>query len=144
MGMLHQIEKWSATHHPRWLVLPRVALGIFLIVKGISFISNTANLESLLAENNLAVGGSFLPLLITTLHLLCGFLIIIGLLTRWAALIMIPILLGAVIFINAPRGVFTAESEFGFSLAVLLMLIFFFIEGGGPLSLDDYFKKNPK
>ena len=142
--MLHQIEKWSATHHPRWLVLPRVALGIFLIAKGISFISNTVSLEALLSENNMNIGGSFFPIFITWLHLICGFLIIIGLFTRWAALLMIPILLGAVIFINAPKDLFVANSEFGFSLAVLLMLIFFFIEGGGPLSLDDYFRKNPK
>jgi uncharacterized membrane protein YphA (DoxX/SURF4 family) len=144
MGMLHQIEKWSATHHPRWLVLPRVALGICLILKGISFISNSVNLELLLSENRMNVSGEYFTLLITWLHLICGFLIIIGLFTRYAALLMIPILLAAVIFINAPRGIFAAESEFGLSLAVLLLLIFFFIEGGGPLSLDNYFKKNPK
>lgn len=141
--MLHQIEKWSATHHPRWLVLPRVALGICLFLKGISFLSNTISLETLLSESNVATNTEWLVLAITWLHLLCGFLIIIGLFTRWAALIMTPILLGAVIFINAPRGIFAAESEFAFSLVVLLMLIFFFIEGGGPLSLDDhYFKKH--
>jgi putative oxidoreductase len=144
MGMLQQVEKWSTTHHPRWFILPRVALGVCLIVKGISFMSNTVSLESLLAETNVGINGSWLALIITWLHLLCGFLIIIGLLTRWAALLMIPILLGAVVFVNAPRGVFAAESEFGFSLVVLVMLILFFIEGGGPLSLDDYFKKNPR
>jgi uncharacterized membrane protein YphA (DoxX/SURF4 family) len=144
MGMLRQIEKWSATHHPRWLVIPRIALGICLILKGISFISNTVYLDSLLSETSVGISGAWPALIITWLHLLCGFFIIIGLFTRWATLLMIPILLGAVIFVNAPRGVFAAESEFGFSLVVLLMLVFFFIEGGGPLSLDDYFKKNPK
>ena len=142
--MLHQVEKWSTTHHPKWLVVPRVALGICLILKGISFMSNTVNLESLLAESNMPSNEPWLPLIITWLHLLCGFLIIIGLFTRWATLLMTPILLGAVIFVNAPRGIFAAESEFGFSLVVLVMLIVFFIEGGGPLSLDDYFKKNPR
>jgi uncharacterized membrane protein YphA (DoxX/SURF4 family) len=57
---------------------------------------------------------------------------------------MIPIVAGAIIFVNAPRGLFAADSEFAFSLIVLLMLVFFFVEGGGPLSLDDFFKKNPK
>ncbi|HEX7846100.1 MAG TPA: DoxX family protein [Chitinophagaceae bacterium] len=144
MGMLHQIEKWSATHHPRWLVLPRVALGICLFLKGISFMNNTVNLEALLIENNVSNSLEWISLAITWLHLICGFLIIAGLFTRLATLIMIPIVLGAVIFINAPRGIFAGESEFAFSLVVLLMLIFFFIEGSGPLSLDDYFKKNPK
>ncbi|HEX5652730.1 MAG TPA: DoxX family protein [Chitinophagaceae bacterium] len=143
MGMLHRMEKWSATHHPRWFVLLRVALGICLIVKGISFMSNTIALESLLAETNVGLDGDWPPLAITWLHLICGLMIIIGLFTRWAALLMIPILFGAVIYVNAARGLFAAESEFGFSLVVLLMLIVFFVEGGGPLSLDDYFKRNP-
>ena len=144
MGMLHQIEKWSTTHHPRWLVLPRVALGVCLIVKGISFIRDTVYLESLLDRSSLGYSATWIALVITWLHLLCGLLIIIGLFTRVATLLMIPILLGAVIFINAPKGIFAAESEFGFSLAILLMLVFFFIEGDGPLSLGDYFRKNPK
>jgi uncharacterized membrane protein YphA (DoxX/SURF4 family) len=144
MGMLHQLEKWSTTHHPRWLVILRVALGICLIIKGISYLSNSVSLKLILEESTVPVGGSWPPVMITWLHLLCGFLIIIGLFTRWAALLMTPILLGAVIFVNAPKGIFAGGSEFGFSLAVLLMLVFFFIEGGGPLSLDDYFRRNPK
>lgn len=106
--------------------------------------SNSVALETLLSESSLSHAPEWLILLITWAHLLGGFLIIIGLLTRWAVLLQIPILLGAVIFINAPRGIFAAESEFGFSLVVLLLLIFFFAEGGGPLSLDNYFRRHPK
>jgi uncharacterized membrane protein YphA (DoxX/SURF4 family) len=144
MGMLHQLEKWSITHHPRWLVFFRVALGIALLLKGISFMSNSVALEGLLKESGISTSSLWLVLLITWVHLLGGFLIVIGLLTRWAVLMQIPILLGAVIFINAPKGIFAAESEFAFSLVILLLLIFFFIEGGGPLSLDNYFRKHPK
>lgn len=139
--MLQQLEKWSTSHHPRWFVLPRVTLGICLILKGIFFINNTVILESLLTNPDIGLPGAALSIIITWLHLLSGFLIIVGLFTRWAALIMIPILTGAVIFVNAKQGIFAAESEFGFSLIVLIMLIFFFIEGSGPFSLDDYFKK---
>ena len=144
MGVLQKIENWSITRHPTWLVLPRIALGIFLIAKGITFISNTVSLELLLAENKMTLGNTWLPVLITWLHLICGFMIIIGLFTRLSTLLMIPILLGAVIFINAPKGLFAGDTEFGFSLAILLLLIFFFLEGGGPFSLDSYLKKNPK
>lgn len=144
MGMLQRIEQWSTTHHPRWLVMLRVPLGIALFLKGITFLSNTAFLEMTLNETALGFGSTWLALFIAWLHLLGGFLILIGLLTRWAALLQIPILLGAVIFVNAPKGVYAAESEFGFSLVVLLLLVFFFVEGGGPVSLDHYFKKHPK
>ena len=142
--MLYQIEKWTAAHHPRWLVLPRVALGVSLIIKGISFIRNTAYLESILTESTLGESSPGLALIVTSLHLFCGMLIIIGLFTRLASFLMIPILLGAVIFINAPEGIFAAESEFGFSLAILVMLVFFFVEGDGPLSVGDYFRRFPR
>jgi putative oxidoreductase len=144
MGMLHQLEQWSNTHHPRWLVVLRVTLGICLFLKGITFMSSSVNLGALLEETNLGKFSTWLPLFITWAHLLGGFLIIIGLLTRWAVFLQIPILLGAIVFVNASKGVFAAESDFGFSLIVLLLLIFFLIEGGGPFSLDNYFKKNPK
>lgn len=143
--MLHQLEEWSTTRHPRWLVFLRVTLGICLFIKGFSFLRNSVKLMEGLPEGSiLNQFSSWLPLFITCAHLLGGFLIIIGLLTRWATLLQIPILLGAVIFVNAPKGVFAAESDLGFALIVLALLIFFFIQGGGPVSLDYYLKKNPR
>ena len=144
MGTLQQLEKWSTTHHPRWLVFLRVALGICLIIKGISFMNESVSLESMLSDTNLGFTGGWLPIIVTWLHLLGGFFIIIGLFTRLSTILLIPVLLVAVLFINLPRGIFAPGSEFGFSLAVLLLLIVFFIEGGGPLSLDDYFRRNPR
>ena len=144
MGTLHQLEHWSAAHHPRWLVFPRVALGIALFFKAILFMSDSVHLESMLAQSNLSSFNPWLPMVITWTHLLGGFLIIIGLFTRWAALLQLPILVGAVIFVNMQKGLFATESELTFSLVVLLLLIFFFVEGGGPISLDNYFKKNPR
>ena len=142
--MLHQIEKWSATHHPRWLVFLRVVLGICLIIKGISFMNDSVSLETILTQTSMGAASDWLSIVITWLHLLGGFFIIIGLFTRLSTFLLIPVLLVAVLFINLPRGIFAPGSEFGFSLAVLILLIVFFIEGGGPLSLDDYFRRNPK
>jgi len=136
MGLLHQINHWSATHHPRWLVFPRVALGLSLFVKGISFMQSRTDLESLVAQISFGNFSSWIALTVTWLHLLGGFLIIIGLLTRLAVALQIPILIGAVFLINQQTG-----SEFMFALAILLLLIFFFFEGGGPLSLDNFFAK---
>jgi uncharacterized membrane protein YphA (DoxX/SURF4 family) len=139
MGTLQQLEKWSTTHHPRWLVFLRVILGICLILKGISFMSDTVHLESLLAETSITNLSGWIAIVITWLHLLGGFFIIVGLFTRITTLLLIPILLGAVLLVNLPKGIFAPGSEFGFSLAVLILLIVFFIEGGGRLSLDNYF-----
>jgi putative oxidoreductase len=145
MGMLHQLQQWSITHHPKWLVILRVALGLSLILKGISFISNNISLQDILLRSNLSSQG-WLSTAIPWLHLLGGALIVVGLFTRWAVLIQIPILAGAVFFVNTKQGVFAGQSsEFGLSLIILALLIFFFAEGGGPLSLDDhYFRRNRK
>jgi len=94
-------------------------------LEGITFISNYGSATNNVADRGLNSYADWLPLVITWTHLLGGFLVIIGLFTRWAVLLQIPILLGAVIFINAPRGVFAAESEFGLALVILLLLIFF-------------------
>lgn len=141
MGTLQQIQQWSLTHHPRWLIVLRVALGICLFFKGIFFLVNTATLEELVKGSLVANRTDWLVIFITWSHLLGGFLMIIGLLTRWAALLNIPILMGAIIFINTQRDAFGAF-ELPFAFIVLLLLIFFLIEGGGPISLDNFFKKH--
>jgi uncharacterized membrane protein YphA (DoxX/SURF4 family) len=101
--------------------------------------SDTVHLESLLAETSINNLSGWIAIVITWLHLLGGFFIIVGLFTRVTTLLLIPILLGAVLLVNLPKGIFAPGSEFGFSLAVLILLIVFFIEGGGRLSLDNYF-----
>ena len=141
MSILQRIESWGATHHPKWLVVLRVVLGICLFIKGISFISDTAQLEFVLAEGRFTQSFHWLSYVIIWLHLFGGFMIIIGLFTRLAVALQIPILLGAVFFINISGGVFASSSEFWLSILILLLLIVFFIEGGGPLSLDHYFRK---
>ena len=105
---------------------------------------DSVSLETILTDTSFGAGNDWLAIVITWLHLLGGFFIIIGLFTRLSTLLLIPVLLVAVLFVNLPRGIFAPGSEFGFSLAVLILLIVFFVEGGGPLSLDDYFRRNPK
>ena len=139
MAILHQLDKWSTTH-PRLLLLLRAALGIALVSKGISFISDMISLKALL-ESSFGFLPDWIALVITWIHLLCGFLITIGLFTRLSALIQIPILIGAVI-INLSMGIFTPGSELLFSLLVLVLLVLFLFEGGGELSVEDYIKKH--
>ena len=140
MAILQRLDKWTTTH-PVLLLLLRAALGIALVSKGISFISDIISLKALLAESSFSFLPDWIALVITWIHLLCGFLITVGLFTRLSALIQIPILIGAVI-INLSVGIFTPGSELVFSLLVLVLLVFFLFEGGGELSVDDYIKKH--
>jgi len=140
MNLLHRVDRWSTTHHPPWLVVMRIALGIGLFIKGIGFISDTARLQQLLSYSHFTQPFPWLSYVITWLHLFGGFMIIIGLFTRLMAALQLPILLGAVLFINGNGGIFASGSELGLALAVLLLLVVFVVEGGGPLSLDHFFK----
>ena len=139
MGTLQQINQWSLAHHPRWLVVLRVALGICLFFKGIFFLVNTQTLEDLVRGSLVANRADWMVIFITWSHLVGGFLIIIGLLTRWAVLLQIPILMGAIIFVNTQRDAF-GSFELPFAFIILLLLIVFLIEGGGPISLDNFFR----
>lgn len=144
MSLMHQMNEWSSKHHPKWLVFLRVTLGLCLFIKGLEFIQNSVLLSDVLSQTSFIKNASWLTTLIPWLHLLGGALIIAGLFTRLSSLVQMPILIGAIIFINAKRGVFAGESDLLFSIIILILLVFFFIEGGGPLSLDNFLRKNSK
>lgn len=141
MSLVRNIETWSTTHHPKWLVFLRVILGLSLFAKGISFLGNDILLHQIMEKTFLS-NYIWLPQFITWAHLLGGFLIIVGLFTRVACLIQIPILLGAVIFVNSRSIVISSSAESLLSIIVLFLLIVFFIEGGGYISLDRHFNFN--
>ncbi|CAN5783134.1 DoxX family protein [soil metagenome] len=138
MSYLHQIKEWGRQHSPKWLVVLRVALGLCLFVKGFSFIQNSTVLAAFVERSYIGNNASWLVTVIPWLHLLGGTLIVIGLFTRLASLIQVPILLGAVFFVNARQGIFAGESDLLFSIIILILLLFFLVEGGGFLSLDQY------
>ena len=143
MNMLHRIEYWGDRHHPKWLDIIRVALGIFLIYKGIQFMQSTSYLMGLMSHN-LSFGEFGLVLIshyIIFAHLMGGFLLTIGLLTRFACLIQIPVLLGAIIFVNTAPDMMQPFSELIISILVLLLLIYFMIIGNGPWSFDGFVEK---
>jgi uncharacterized membrane protein YphA (DoxX/SURF4 family) len=73
-------------------------------------------------------------------HLVGGLLINLGLLTRFAAVVQIPILVGAVFFVNIWRGFSPLNSELWLSVLVLFLLILFWIVGSGRYSLDYWMK----
>lgn len=144
MTLIHRLNEWSGRHHPKWLVAFRVLLGICLFIKGIQFISNHVAFEQMLTQMSARISLVGLSTLIPWIHLLGGTLLIIGLFTRLAALVQIPLVIGAIIFVNSNHGVYAGESDILFPIVILLLLLFFLVEGGGPLSLDHYFQSSKK
>lgn len=81
--------------------------------------------------------GSFTTMLMSNYvafaHILGGILLIMGVLTRFACVIQIPILVGAIIFLNTT--LYRPFSEILLSVVVLLLLILFLVVGNGPIQL---------
>jgi len=143
MNLLHSVEKWGDAHHPKWLDIIRVVLGGFLVIKGIDFINHMDRLTDLMGRSRF-LGSLSLGLLahyIVFAHLVGGALIAAGLLTRLACLVQIPILIGAVFFINFSAGILAPYDVLWLSVIVLLLLLYFLIAGSGPLSVEKKKKK---
>jgi putative oxidoreductase len=137
MGTIKTLNKWANGHSFVPLDLLRIALGVFLFIKGINFMGDSVMLMQLFKPmENLAVGMVIIHY-VAPAHFLGGMLIAFGLLTRWAIIAQIPILIGA-IAIN-----FVGElNSYNLMLATITFLIclFFLIYGSGKHSLDYYFK----
>lgn len=137
MNLLQRVEHWGDMHHPKWIDIGRLALGVFLCFKGIQLMENLATMQVKLGS--LVSLGSFKLILLSHYvifaHILGGFCLAIGMLTRIACLIQIPTLLGA-IFINAPDGVWQPFSELTLAIVCLLGLIYFLVVGSGRWSFD--------
>ncbi len=144
MSLLHQMNEWSKKHHPKWLVVLRVILGFSLFLKGVGFIQNSVLLSGVISQATAINSAPWLATVIPWLHLFGGSMILAGLFTRLSCLLQIPILLGAILFVHAGQGVFSGGSDLLFTVMVFVLLIFFFIEGGGPLSLDHFLRNSSK
>jgi putative oxidoreductase len=83
-----------------------------------------------------------LALLISCVHTLGGTFIILGLLTRISAWAQIPIILGAIFFINLNNSLSSTYQELLLSVLVLVLLIPFAFAGAGKISMDNHLKGN--
>lgn len=141
MNITQRIHYWNDAHPVLHLVI-RVLLGVILLLKGIYFISHSEQLEQMLLESRFSAWKVFLVSYIPFAHIFGGIFIIIGLLTRLAVLLQLPVLIGAVFFVHAGLSSFSTTTDLILSVVVLLLLLYFIIYGNGEYSMDDYLKKH--
>jgi putative oxidoreductase len=123
MNMIDRVEHWGDTHHPAWLDVVRIGLGVLLFVKGISFISDTMKLAELIRELDIHLWTVTAVHYVAFAHIFGGFLIALGCLTRLSAIIQIPILIVAVFFVNMRVGFSYLNSELWLSMITLALVI---------------------
>lgn len=134
MNLLHRMEHWGNSHHPKWLDILRMALGLFLCYKGVDFLQNMSALISIMHNKEGFTSLSFILIghFIVFAHILGGILIATGFYTRLACLVQIPILAAAIFFISSGSNMVRPYSELFLSIITLLLLIYFLIIGNGP------------
>ena len=139
MEKLRQWIDWAEAHPKVWLDCVRVYLGLGLFIRGVFIITNTRAefIQTMLQRMDypwiITVG---LLHYIALAHLIGGLMLTVGLLTRIAAWVQIPILAGAV-FIHRGEGLMSGGQSLEFSALVLFLLITFAISGAGPVSVDN-------
>ncbi|HOZ75450.1 MAG TPA: DoxX family protein [Flavobacterium sp.] len=131
------LNKWANAHSYYAMDLLRIALGVFLFVKGTSFVTNSQYLVDLLSPLSNIPGGMLTFHYIAAAHIMGGVMIAVGLLTRWAIIAQLPILVGAVV-INF-IGVMQIPNLL-IATATLVACLFFLVYGGGKHSADYFFK----
>ncbi|OJV13779.1 MAG: DoxX family protein [Dyadobacter sp. 50-39] len=144
MNMMDRIEHWGDTHHPAWMDIVRIALGVFLFAKGISFISDTTKLSHLVTGLDFHLYTVTAVHYVAFAHIFGGFLIAMGCLTRIASIIQIPILLTAVFFVNIRLGFSYLNSELWLSMITLMLVVTFSVIGSGRFSMDEWMKNHDK
>ncbi|MGJ1203352.1 DoxX family protein [Sphingobacterium lactis] len=136
MNLIQRIEHWGDAHHPRWVDFVRIGLGILIFAKGVSFVMDRDSVFALIERTHFQLSIWSAVHYVVFAHLVGGLFIMLGFQTRLAVALQIPILIGAVFFVNITNGFSFLNSEFWLSLVVLLLLIYFLVVGSGPYSLD--------
>ena len=134
------IKKWNkwANHHSYWYVdLMRVAVGLFIILKGAMFMQDPQNYDYYNQPLEQFGTGMFLIHIVVGFNIVGGVMIMMGLLTRWAIFAQLPVLLGAIL-INF-LGRYELCNLVCSSILFILCLFFLFF-GSGKHSADYYFK----
>lgn len=127
--------QWLVEYRHYSIEVLRIILGILLFYKGYYFVENIDVIYGLI-EDNLQISSFVIAHYVVAAHLVGGLMIIFGLFTRLTVAVQLPILMGAVFFIN-PRNIYLdTASELEYSILVLVLLIVFFFYGGGKWSLD--------
>ncbi|HKZ38949.1 MAG TPA: DoxX family protein [Chryseolinea sp.] len=138
MNVIANLERWGNSHRPGFLDLFRFALGAFITYKGFYFITHMSELQMTTSGINVYFAGMTLAHYIVFAHILGGPMIFFGLFTRIVCLAQVPILIGAVFMVNAPKGFLSIgqHMEFWLSIVVLVGLLIFMVFGAGRYSID--------
>ncbi|GIX40312.1 MAG: hypothetical protein KatS3mg129_0045 [Leptospiraceae bacterium] len=133
------INEYINLHKEELVDIIRIYLGFVFIIKGFQFFGDMDLLTKLIESTGLSMGiYTVLGLshIIIFVHIIGGLFLAMGFLTKITALLQIPIVLSAILFIHLKEGIMSDSLHF--ALFVLLLSIVFALHGSSKLSIDYY------
>jgi putative oxidoreductase len=137
MKLIPKTILWLDNNNSIAYSLIRAFLGIALFVRGVILASDPAAITTLAGEDKIYWWYSY----ITVAHIIGGFSLAVGLLTRLGSLLQIPVLFGAVFMVHLKQGLLSVGQSLELSVLVLVLLLIYFVFGSGSLSVDNSLKK---
>lgn len=121
-------------------LIPRLVTGLIFLSEGIQKYLFPESLGPGRFEQIGFHNPEFLAYLVATFEITCGMLVIIGFLTRFAAVPLFVIILTAIISTKIPmlasKGFWGMAHEARVDFAMTMLLLFLFAYGAGKLSFD--------
>lgn len=130
-----QTKPWLVENRHYSIEFLRIFLGGLLFMKGYFFIENINEIYGLI-EENMEYSSFVIAHYVAVAHLVGGLMMLFGLYTRLASIVQLPVLIGAVFFIETGDTMLATGSQFEYSLVVLILLLVFSVYGGGKWSVD--------
>ena len=137
----HDLIAWADSRREAWFDCVRIYLGLGLVARGL--LMNESSSASFIVDalqrsgHNWLLTGLVLHYVMFA-HLVGGALLAIGFVTRIAALVQIPVLVGAVFIVHRSEGLLASGQSLEFSALVLFLLVMFLVGGAGRISVDHY------
>ncbi|MFB6273579.1 MAG: DoxX family protein [Salinibacter sp.] len=121
----------------------RVYLGTGLFFRGLVLLTTEGGLQQLVGTAEPGLGIMGLSIYVTAAHLVGGAFLAVGLYTRLAAFVQLPVLAGAVFLVHWNDGLLSANQSLEFSALVLFLLVLVCAFGSGRWSLDARWRRPP-
>src|SRR5687768_14257928 len=102
--MTGKVDRWSDKHHPYVLEYLRIIFGIVVVVQAFSLSLQKDLIDGMVANSNWDYMTRMLVQAVNFGHIILGILIAIGLFTRTASLILIPMLVATIAFYSTLSG----------------------------------------
>ncbi len=142
MNAILKVESWADHHHPKWIDLLRIILGIIFIIKGAALIEHREQVIQMMEKSNIDLFTfSLSSQYVIAFDLAGGLFIAVGLLTRWIVLFQLPVVVLSIIFIDYHQNLFALNSELGYLVLILALVLFVLFYGSGSISVDNYLSK---